>query len=487
MAKRAPRPEPTQDPLPAVLISPSKAEPHQRDAYWLQLLEDPEQFKAAVQTEEPWPMLKSFPEALWGDRLSLFIYRLPDDETGVMLKNAEGQAKYIKPVVRFAIDEDWVATKHGGGKYQWWLKLDDTIIRKHTFRIDGAPKVAQGQTLEVEGKVVSLPGAAPAASAEPRSDIAAAIDANSRATEAGMKILTNASATALEMVKEQAAAASSSAPIPQSPLATLEGIAAIAKMFQPPTDPTVTALTLIDKLDAIAARRNPAPAEREEKETPLDETLGVIQKLTGFESIADLLKSKARNPEPDGYGWVTPLANIGQQLVAQIPAIMHEARINRDLEFRRAVWLRSSQPGAAVPQDLMLPANGTAPAQSATPPANQRPPQQPPTNAAPDAAQLVPILVQMICHGFDMNPRMGFQTAAAIDFSYGQQIEALGLDKFLSNPTQVTEFVAGTPVLAQRSTDARWQKFQAEFLDYTTERFGDEEDEDEKPGPQPVA
>src|SRR5271154_1535163 len=97
-AKRAAQRQESQPPLPEVLVSPSKAEPHQRDAYWLDLLQDPDKFKDAVQTEEPWPMLKSFPESLWGDRLSMFLYRLPDDE-GVMLKNAEGQAKYIKPIV----------------------------------------------------------------------------------------------------------------------------------------------------------------------------------------------------------------------------------------------------------------------------------------------------------------------------------------------------------------------------------------------------
>ena len=107
--------------LPEVLIPPSDAKEEQKAAYWIELLDNPEELRKATGTTEFFQLLNEFPASLWGDRLSIYVYRLPDDD-GMMVKNETGARKYIKPIIRQPINEDWLATKHGGGKYLLYLK-----------------------------------------------------------------------------------------------------------------------------------------------------------------------------------------------------------------------------------------------------------------------------------------------------------------------------------------------------------------------------
>ena len=108
--------------------------------------------------------------------------------------------------------------------------------------------------------------------------------------------------------------------------------------------------------------------------------------------------------------------------------------------------------------------------------------------------QLAAAIVQMVCHGFDSNPYNGGETAAAIAFTLGKQIEAAGLDELLSDRAQIESLVEGNPALKQRSTHSKWKHFQSEFMDYMSDRFGTPDDdaprnleEVPQPGPQPVA
>jgi hypothetical protein len=479
--------ERTEASLPETIIPPSEAPASQRSAYWLELIDNPPEFRKAIASEEFFPMLREFPEAFWGNRLSLYLYRLTDDD-GMMVRNAEGAAKYIKPVIRCAVDEDWIATRNGGGKFKLYLKLDSKeSLREHTFRIDGPPKLQPGQVVDVDGKTVPIgqPVAA-VATAEDRTDVARVIDASSKANESAMGILAHASETAIDMVKAQSVQNNR----PDASSGIVEKLLGVMvdRMLQPPPAPPDPIESFI-KLQGLINKNTPE-SEPPEKEGALTAGIDMVERLTG-KSMSDILKPNRAAAETNEYGWIAPIANIGQQLVAQIPAIMHEARINRDIEFRRQVWLRTAQPGAAPPADLLA-NNPRLPATTEQPQTHTT--QAPPTGQ-PDPAQLVPIIVQMICHGFDQNPKMGYQCAAAIDFNYGGQIEALALDKFLSNEAQVNEFVRGTPVLEQRSKDARWATFQGDFMDYTIERWGEDGGPEEVPArtdserkqPQPAA
>src|ERR1700683_220918 len=169
MPRKAATPIKPEASLPETLIPLSEVPEHQRSAYELELIDNSEEFRKAVSGEDFFQMIQNFPQAWWGERLSMYLYRHEDDG-GLMVKNADGEGKYIKPVIRQPVDRDWVANRNGGEKFQLWLNLSElgtrkqTTVRKHTFRLDGPPIIKEGQTVEMNGKPVSV-GAAPAAPA----------------------------------------------------------------------------------------------------------------------------------------------------------------------------------------------------------------------------------------------------------------------------------------------------------------------------------
>jgi hypothetical protein len=487
MAKRATQRQTVEQPeFPATLIPPGEAQGKDRSAYWIGLLANLDDLKAATETTDFFELMQEFPAAVW-DRLAIYLYRLPDD-SGMLIKNSDEKPHYIK-ILRQPLTEEFVAKIWGGGKYQAYLKIDNKeVLRKHTFRIDGDPKVQPGQRVEIDGKAVPINGAAPAATADSRSDLATVIEASASANKQNMEILAEGSKAAIQLVRDQAANAAK--PDASSGLMDKMMTALIDRLMNPPApaDPIDTFV----KLQGIL-NKNPETAP-EAEDPPLEKAMTLMEKVSG-KSFSELVKgSRSATAAPES-AWA-PFAPVALQFVTSLPTIMSEVRQTRqlemqtkDLEFRRAVWLRTAQPGAQPPPELL--ANNPAPQNHAATPAERQPQPQPqPGNA--DPMQLANVLVQMICHGFDKNPRMGYQTAATIDFTYGDAIEALGLEKFLADEAALAEYVQGLPALAERSRDARWAKFQSDFLDYTTERWpaeGDDQEETADPakGPQPVA
>ena len=177
--------------LPEVPIPLSEVPESQRGAYQIALIEDPDAMKAALSQEDFFPMLANFPEAWW-ERMSLYLYRRPDDE-GRMVKN-EGPRKYVPGgVLRQPVDEEFIAKKWGGGKYTLYLKLDSKeTLREHTFVIDGTPKVLPGQFVEIDGKPVSVGGATPPPPTPGQSEATQLMETSSKATEKSMEILADA-------------------------------------------------------------------------------------------------------------------------------------------------------------------------------------------------------------------------------------------------------------------------------------------------------
>ena len=474
--------QPTQDTatVPEILIPPNQAKPSEREAYWIELIDNPASLRAAMETTEFWPMLQEFPASLWGNHLSIYLYRLEDDG-GIMVKNAEGSGKYIKPIIRQVIDEEWVANRHGGGKYQAWLKWDNRdTLRKHTFRIDGPPKVQEGQIVEVQGKTVSLSGQANTPPPAESTDVAKVIEAANKVNESSMRILENATEKAMGIVESRAAHSESTQ---RDPVATaLEIIKALQPAQSNGKSSMAEALEIVDRLDAMAARRNPAP-EHTEKDTPLNETLEAIKSITGKESIVDLLKPAMKAEASDPYSWVGPVVNAATNFFQQLPVMMRENRLAKQLEFERAVWARNAKPGEAPPAHLLNPAAPAAPHAPAAPATIVPPGPMPPE-------QIAGAVVNLVVMGFRKNPHMGYQCAAAIDMQLGEQIEAAGLDQWLADETQIENLVKNSPPLMELAKDARWKAFQEAFLTYTDERWGAPEDEtleQDKSGPQPVA
>ena len=149
--------------MPDVLVPLSEIPEHQRGAYEIEAINDPDMFQKILSNENFFEMIAGFPDAWWsGGRLSMYLYRHENDD-GLMIKNPVGEGNYIKPVIRQPVDRDWIANRNGGGKYQLWLNLSSpnpanpaknisTTVKKYTFRIDGPPMVKEGQVIELGRK-----------------------------------------------------------------------------------------------------------------------------------------------------------------------------------------------------------------------------------------------------------------------------------------------------------------------------------------------
>ncbi len=452
--------------LPEVLISPSQAKTNEKDAYWIQLLQEPDQFKAAIATEDFFPMLKSFPEAIW-ERLSIYLYRLTDDR-GMMIRNAPDQKGYLPGgVLHHAIEEEDVVRKWGGGKFRAYLKLDTRLaLREHVFYIDAPPKVLSGQVVEVGGKEVPLGPAAPAAPADDGNAVSKVIDASAKANESAMGILAHASATAIDMVKAQATQANAPQRNP------LDDVKTLLEIVKPARDPFQEKLLEVLMTRAFAP---PPVVETEPRETPFDETVTMIEKVTGKPLSETMKGSKAvADATP---GWVGPLLSAAGNFIDKLPLILQQQAENRRLEFERQVYLANMQAGkpATLPAPTEPPRAAAPPMQPPAQPAPATPP------AAPDPGQLMHQMVVLICEGFDKHPvgRWGEQCAAKMDMDYSELIEAFGIEAFLADPVQMKEFVAGHPELKRRSEDPRWTMFFEDFTSYTMQRWGAEEEDAE--------
>jgi len=100
-------------------------------------------------------------------------------------------------------------------------------------------------------------------------------------------------------------------------------------------------------------------------------------------------------------------------------------------------------------------------------------------------------MVNTICAGFDKHRNTGSEIAASLDVQFGEQIEALGIDRMLASHKEIETFIDGIPALAERKKDARWPEFKEDFMGYTQERWGEPGDEaddaGEKATPSPPA
>ena len=299
--------------LPDVLIPPGDAEESERAAYWIDLLSDIGKLKAATETTDFFMLMQEFPGAVW-DRLSIYLYRLPDDQ-GMLIKNSDDKPHYIK-VLRQPLTEEFVSKNWGGGKYQVYLKIDNKeVLRKHTFRIDGEPKLQPGQRIEIEGKSVPIGGAS-GAPAETRSDLATVIEASASANKQNMEILAEGSKAAIQLVRDQASAASK--PDAQSGLMDKLMTAMIDRMMNPPAPPPVAdPIDTFVKLQTLM--KNPAVEAPEPKDPPIAAAMKLVEDMSGGRTFAELIKG--RGPVAPDSPWA-PFAPVALQFVTSLPTLV---------------------------------------------------------------------------------------------------------------------------------------------------------------------
>lgn len=469
-----------QDPsLPVVPIPPSEAKENEKSAYWLQLASDPDAFAEAIKTEDFFRLLRILPEALWGETLRLYLYRKEDD-TGLMVKNPVGaKYNYKKVLFRPPSEEvqEWVMQNYGGGKYEfklnWVQGKDSKTIKQHTFDLDGPPKVQPGEIVEINGKPVTI-AAAPVAQppAERPSETATVIEALSEANRQNMEMVTKGAGAAIEIVKAQAIQPVKTPESAQSSIMDKFLLAMIDKMMAPPPDPLAT----LKAAKELFASENPVTIET--PDPPLEQAMGLVEKFTG-KTFSQLLHGRsnnsAANPEDSGWSWLGPVI---VRAIEAAPNLIAQTRIARAEEFSRQVALHNAKNGQPIPRELLAAPQVAVPAVPATTETAPNGAQSKPQPAAPalpdmnDPGQLMQTMVAMICHGFDTDPNMGYETAAAIQFNFGKQIELLHLDEFLTNETEVDTVIKGNPELAKRAAFPAWKEFKDGFMAYWGDHFG---------------
>jgi hypothetical protein len=493
--------------LPEVPLPLSSVPENQRAAYELEVIDDPEMFRKILSTEDFFQMIADFPQAWWGDRLTMYLYRHESDD-GIMVKNPQGEGNYIKPVIRQAVDRDWIANRNGGGKFCLWLNLSSpnpanpdrrisTTVRKYTFRIDGPPLVKEGQVVEVGGRPVSVAGAAPVTGAPVASETAQIVAATSDAAKANAEILTAGMKSVMDiqsdLTRRNLGLDGKTEKDPIELAIKLVELLRPAPVVAPAADPVQARL-----MEKIIDRAFAEPKENHEPERPetkLEEISSVVETFTG-KSLADLAKG-AKVVAPDNeFAWVAPVASLGQQLIVALPTIIQQWRQARHEEFERALYVRSTQavvPGAPAPPGTTTTA--LAPPAGPRPVPPQQPAAQPPANQPPDRATIVQAIVARICQGFDKHRDGGYDVAAAISVEFGEFIESMGLETVLTDQEEMQAELMKYPqlaaALAQRTIDARWPEYIEPLADYMEERWGEiakarKAEAEQKPGPQAV-
>lgn len=453
---------------PETLVPPSQVPAAHKDQYWTALLDSGiDALRAACATEEFFPLLREIPKAFWEKRFFVYLYR-----QWPKVKNAE-KDKYIDKYP-FPVDEAYVKEEHGGGGYLAYLNIDGKEqLKQITFAIDGPPKFKAGQIL-VDAQGNALPPATAPGAPQP-SETAQIISAQSEAARANNELIKEGMKSVIEMQTDLTRQKLGlDQPAQKDPLETAIRLLEILKPQAVPVNNTMAdALTLIDKLDAINARRNPPAPEKQE--TKLEEVGAIVETLTG-KSLSDLTRGKTAAADPIA-SWVPIAQTAGQVALSffeKLPHLMHERteQLRLELQIRQA---------GGVPAP---PANGTQPARLPAP--TVIPPTQPvqaqPTAADPHA--LIQAVVKFICDGFDRDRNEGSEVAAALDVQFGEQMDALGITHMLGQRTEVQTFIDGIPELKQRSQDARWPEFFQDFMQFTEHTYGEEEPE--PAGPQAV-
>jgi len=452
---------------PETLVPPLQVPAEHKEQYWTALLDSGiDALRAACATEEFFPLLREIPKALWEKRFMVYLYR-----TAPKVRNAEKPAYIDK--YPYPIDEGSVKEEHGGGGYIAYLNMDSKEqLKQITFNIEGAPKLKPGQVL-VDNTGAPLP--APAA-AEEKTDLARIIDAQSSATEKIMGMMQHSAEKSIDMIE---ARASNNNSAPQTdPLATVK---ALLEIVRPQPNPVQDELMKAIIARAFAPVPTPPPAE--ERETPVDQTLSAIEKLSGGKSLAELMVPAAKAAAADSMASWVPIAQTAGQVLLSFAEKLVPAMHERTEQLRLELQIRQTGGVPAPPTNGAQPPR--LPAPTVIPPSAQP---QPTTGAAQplDPHALVQTVVKFICDGFDRDRNEGSEIAATLDVMYGDQMETLGITRMLAKRNEVETFIQGIPELLQCSKDARWPEFFDDFMQYTEHTYGEEEPPQTSGGPQVV-
>lgn len=441
------KPDPDERPI---LVPPNEVDPQDKEAFWLNLVNDLPTFRENVKTMSFWRLVSELPAALWERSLLIYAYRLEPK-----VKNSTGAAYMEK--MNHAVDEEYFRQYHGGGKYMLYLKCGDESIKEITFSIDGAPKLQSG-VIRVDEQGNALPPPAPAVPSEPITQV---IEATSAAAKANADMLRSGYDRILETqnkVMEQRLGVSGDEKKDTLSDKILDAV--ITKALNPPDPMQMLSqvLTIVKEMTP----RQPAQRENPEPHSDLSGQLALVKEMFGVEKLSELgdkIKGK------DGISW----PEVVQTMLQQGPAILAQMMQMQRENWQRMMFMRGQgQPGA-----LGLPA--TAPGAPAAGIPGASVPRAPEAPAAGSQAQMaatlnqvVPQMVAQIADNFDRG-FSGSDCACALDINFRNMLEQLA--PMLGNPATLADFIRQVPELAQRSGHADWAEFQQDFCEYVQDKY----------------
>lgn len=393
--------------------------------------------------------LTEIPVGGW-DVVNLYLYRLEPK-----VANREGQEKYIG-CFGSPITQESVKTDHGGGKYQLYLKAGKHTLRSHRFWIDGEPRYLDGQTVR-GGPNAGTPLTGTSGTVlPPGQDIASivrqvieATGGNSKAADAGIEVMKRAFTDGLDLQRTISAKQLDSTT--GSSLGDKLFDSLLPRMLAPPTtDPIILKLVEAAISNMKADRREPNPVTP----VPATDQISLVKELLGVDSLKEVIEM-GRGGKEQPY-WVTLLVN----LVEKLPSLMNEFAQMQERGFQRAViahQLGAAQtlpgvPGRPVPAAPVIPLQ---PSPIAVQPAPV------PTNGTM-SEQMIQGIVEGICRAYDEG-YPGDMAAAHLKLLYPQLVDSLR--PLLSDPQQLSSFVAQTSALAERAREEDWPGFQQEFIE----------------------
>jgi len=477
------------------MIPPDNVPEDRKEEYWLNLVNDPAALRTAVAGLSFWKTLEVLPATLWEDKLIIYAYRLEP-----AVRN-EGKGSYMEKICK-PVDEDYFRQRHGGGKYQLLLNCYTEVsgdkrnerIKEIRFSVDGPAKLQPGVIMvDAQGNPLPPPNSTAAAAEPITGDITATVVAAvTEASRANQEMLTEGLKSTLQLkddlMRKQLGLDGQDSK--SQTLADRFMMMVLERGLNPPAparDPIIEAL-LTASLKRLTAEPNPQPPPAAAGD--LSSQLGLVKEMFDVESLKDLgeiistKKSHAAAP-----WWAAPLT----EFVGKLPSMIAQVSEMQEKNFRRAVAMRGQgapqpvnpaitpgapapgAPGAPVPQFIPPQPAVHIPGASGT--AEVAPPviEHEPPSARAMIEQQVPQMVNLICQSFDGQRFDGYDTAVHVDMSFPNLLATLY--PMLTDPPTLRSFIQGTPLLAARAAAPGWGEFEADFVRYVAEAYGDEEGE----------
>lgn len=414
--------------------------------------------------------LDSLTELERNERL-LYIYRLEP-----AIRNPAGTGSYIEKV-SVPIDEDYLVTHHGGGKYLLWLKTTEKpsrTDRKHTFVAAGNPKIPEGTTI-IDGRTgqpvaTMQPGAADGGANTAIKDVLhmleRVLENKDKPDDLSAEILKKSLMDAQDILA--AAAKKTAGSMSGNPMVDklLEGMLTNLGQPQKPVDAMEALRTQMEIWKTFQQMTGGGEEKRPRGDDFLERAKGIAELLkTDSDGTLRGILFGSEEREPTGLG--ASLFRVAETILTKRPDIIDSAanllgRLSGPAQAPGAPTLQQQPALAGVPQQVQ-----------------QQMPQQQPVQQQSQEEYLINGLLGVVVNGFN-GGHSGAVVATSMRVTHPRETESFV--QYLKLPDEaIIGWLQSQAVIAPIMSDPRfaefYEDFKTELLDPTPLDAGDEEEE----------